>query len=816
LFDFNSKILFFQALIDVLCIFLRAGIPTFHNPLINKSFHGCNKGQLDFTRRFDMIFKNRGRARMNQKLKTILQITTLKITLSMILIALALFLFDFEFLRLVELKTLDLRIASRGNLTPGGETVIAVIDEKSVSELGRWPWPRTTIARLVDRLKAGGAKAVGFDIVFSEPDTNANLKTIDALAAEMKRNRISDANVISLLRKKRAGADTDAILAASIQKAKNVTLGYFFHFPYKGNKQELAHITAEKIADNTRRIENSRYAMINSSGNPDDAYLPRAYAPEANIAVIAASAQNSGYFNMMPDSDGSFRWSPLVIAFGNNYYSSLAVSLVNAYLDFPTLSLNLEPYGAQGIGIGDILIPTNETGRLLINYLGPPRTFPHYSIADILSGKIPPETFRNKIVLVGATAIGIYDLRVTPFSSTFPGVEIHATVIDNILHQNFLTHSSITRFIDICAIILFGLMIGLLIPRLRPVTGMVAAFLIIVAFVAVNFFSFFMFNAWLNLVYPFVTMTTIYLGITIYHYFKEEREKKKIRGAFQYYMTASVINEMLKDPSKLKLGGDKKELTVLFSDIRGFTTISEKLTPEELVALLNEYLTVMTNQVFHYDGLLDKYMGDAIMAVFGAPLTQPDHAKRACFTALAMMKELRRLQEKWRAEGRPAFDIGIGINSGDMVVGNMGSEMRFDYTVMGDMVNLGSRLEGINKEYGTNIIISEFTYEMVKDSMCCRELDGVRVKGKIKPVKIYELLGEKKDQPDCQAMMDVFAQGLAFYRERKWDEAIAAFQSVLAIRPGDYVSTMYMDRCKNLKEQPPAEPWDGVFVMTKK
>ncbi|MDP2855235.1 MAG: adenylate/guanylate cyclase domain-containing protein [Smithellaceae bacterium] len=754
---------------------------------------------------------------MNQKLKTLLQITPLKITIFVILVALALFLSDFQFLRLVELKTLDLRMASRGKIAPGDEIVIAAIDEQSVSELGRWPWPRTTIARLVDQLKKGGAKAVGFDIVFSEPDDNTNLKTINALAAEMKKNGISDSNVISLLAKKRTAADTDAILAASIHKAKNITLGYFFHFPRKGHEKDLAHITAQRIADNTARIENSRYAMINSTTDkPDDSYLPRAYAPEANISSLADAAQNGGYFNMMPDSDGSYRWSPLVIAFGNNYYSSLAVSLVHAYLDFPALSLNLEPYGAKNIGIGDILIPTNESGQLLINYRGPPRTFPHYSVADILKSSLPPETFTNKIVLVGATAVGIYDLRVTPFSSTYPGVEIHATVIDNILHQNFLTHSSFTHFMDICTIIFFGLAVGLLIPRLRPISGMITAFLMVAAFVAVNFFIFFRFNIWLNLVYPFVTMAMIYLGITIYHYFKEEREKKKIRGAFQYYLTASVINEMLKNPAKLKLGGDKKDLTVLFSDIRGFTTISEKLTPEALVALLNEYLTAMTNEVFQHDGLLDKYMGDAIMAVFGAPISQPDHAHRACLTALAMMKALRQLQKKWKDEGRPVFDIGIGINTGDMVVGNMGSEMRFDYTVMGDMVNLGSRLEGTNKEYGTNIIISEFTYEKVKGSICCRELDGVRVKGKIKPVKIYELLGEKKDEANFKDLIDAFAKGLARYREGKWDEAIAAFQCVLDIRPGDFVSTMYMERCKNLKEHPPAEPWDGVFVMTKK
>ena len=247
---------------------------------------------------------------MNQKMKVFLQITPLKITLFVILIALALFLMDFEFLRLVELKTLDLRIASRGDLKTGGETVIAVIDEKSLSELGRWPWPRTTIAQMVRKLKKNGAKAVGFDIVFSEPDINSNLKTIDALWAEMKKSGISQPGVIELLRRKRAGADTDAILAASIKEAGNVTLGYFFHFARKGSDKELAHLTEQRIAQNARRIENSRYPMVNSTaGKPNDAYMPHAFAPEANIPVLSAAGRNSGYFNALPDSDGSNRWS---------------------------------------------------------------------------------------------------------------------------------------------------------------------------------------------------------------------------------------------------------------------------------------------------------------------------------------------------------------------------------------------------------------------------------------------------------------------------------------------------------------------------
>ncbi|NTW07395.1 MAG: CHASE2 domain-containing protein, partial [Syntrophaceae bacterium] len=698
-----------------------------------------------------------------------------------ILPALVLFFCDFSFLLFMELKALDLRMASRGALPAGPETVIAAIDEKSLTELGRWPWPRATMAALVDRLKASGVKATGFDIVFSESD--------------------------------KADSDTDAILAKSITRAKNITLGYFFHLSDK----DVAHLSEKEISEHEDNIKNSRYQLVNcNEKNADDSPLPKAYAPQTNLKLFSAAAVNSGFFNIMPDSDGSLRWAPLVIKFGSNYYSSLPLSVLQQYLDWPQLSLNLAGYGTESISIGNTVIPTDESGRLLINYLGPVKTFPHFSVSDILKGRIPAEKLRNKIVLVGATAIGIYDVRVTPFGAAYPGVEIHATVIDNILHRNFLIHSGFTRFIDLCTIILLGLLMGLIIPRLKAVKGVFVALILIGIFVAANMFLFARFNIWLNLIYPVLTMITIYLGITVYRYITEEREKKKIRGAFQYYLTASVINEMLKDPSKLKLGGDKKDLSVLFSDIRGFTTISEKLSPEELVHLLNEYLTAMTDIVFKYDGTLDKYMGDAIMAIFGAPLDQPDHARRACRTALDMMSELHRLQKKWREEGKPPLNIGIGINSGDMVVGNMGSQMRFDYTVMGDMVNLGSRLEGTNKEYGTNIIISEFTYNAVRDVMCCRELDRVRVKGKKLPVKIYELLGEKKDEDKFSEFISSFEEGLALYRASKWDEAIAAFQKTLSIKPEDAACILYIERCKNLKENPPPSPWDGVFTMTKK
>ena len=718
---------------------------------------------------------------MKISIKNIMTLSPLKISILLVILALVVFFMDPHFLRFMELKALDLRMVSRGQLPTTGQVIIATVDEKSLSEIGRWPWSRSMTAKLVDSLKEYGAKAVGFDIVFAEPEQSAC-------------------------------PSADAILAKSVKSAKNVSLGYFFHTSMK----DVEFLTEEYINASGSLIGGSMYSMVREKGHEGDYNLITAYAPVPSIKAIAESGENCGYFNAFPDPDGVIRWSPLVIKFQDNFYYSLPIALLMQYLDYPMIVLNLAEFGVDGVMLGDLRIPTDEIGRLLINYLGPAKTFPHYSISDIIAGRLSPELIKGKIVIVGATATGIYDLRVTPFSPVYPGVELHATVVENILQGNFLEQSAWTTFIDICGIIFFGMIIGIAIPRLKALQGILLVMVLLGGFVAGNTLIFAKYNTWLNMVYPVLTMMTIYLVITVYRYFTEEREKKKIRGAFQYYLTASVINELLKDPTKLKLGGDKKDLTVMFSDIRGFTTISEKLTPEELVHLLNEYLTAMTDIVFKYEGLLDKYIGDAIMAVFGAPVDQPDHALRSCRTALEMMATLKGLQRKWAAEGRPFVDIGVGINSGDMVVGNMGSNMRFDYTVMGDNVNLSSRLEGINKEYGTHIVISEYTYGVVKEEMFCRELDAVRVKGKKLPVKIYELICERKDAAEHEEYIGRFHAGLAHYKAARWDEGIAAFQSVMEIRPDDPPATLYIQRCQDLKEHPPEGEWDGVFTMTRK
>lgn len=749
---------------------------------------------------------------MKKLLKYFVTASPLKIAVLVVWIALVLYFLKVPFFQFMELKALDLRFISRGAEAPGGETVIATIDEKSLSELGRWPWKRTVIAQLVDRLGEYGAKAVGFDIVFAEPDENAGIEEISRISAELETLGVQDGRIDELLEGRKKEADTDSALAEAIERAGNVTLGYFFYT----SREEASHLSEEDIERGAENIAGSQYQAVRLVGAPNFAYINRAYAAAANIVQFADVAENAGYFNAFPDVDGTNRWSPLAISFGEYLYPSLALATLVVYYDWPLLATTISELGVEGVMLDETLIPTDEGGRMLVNYRGPVGTFPYYSITDIIHGRLDPALFRDKIVLVGATATGIYDLRVTPFSTVYPGVEIHATVIDNILHQDFIERPGWAAIVDIMAVLLLGLLMVPVLARLRAFWGLVFAIALAFLYVLFNRFVFTGWNLWLNMVYPVLTILFVYVGISLYRYITEEREKKKIRGAFQYYLTASVINEMLKDPTKLRLGGDKKDLTVLFSDIRGFTSVSEKLSPEELVKLLNEYLTAMTDKVFQYDGLLDKYMGDAIMAVYGAPLDQPDHPLRACRTALDMMQELKKLQAKWTAEGRPVLDIGIGVNTGNMVVGNMGSEMRFDYTVMGDSVNLGSRLEGINKEYGTNIVISEFTYEAVKHVLRCRELDSVRVKGKARPVKIFELVGVIDGGGADFSYITVFEEGLAHYRQCRWDEAVVCFRSVLDLKPGDHAAEMYIGRCEDLKRTPPAPGWDGVYVMTKK
>lgn len=752
---------------------------------------------------------------MKKLIKSVFSLRPATITATLTFLVLVLFLFGVPILDIVELKTYDLRFLSRGIEKPSPAVVMAVIDEKSLDKEGRWPWPRAKIAALIETLSQEGAKVIGFDIGFLEPDENTNLKFINQLDQKIKEFQIANDEMKEFLSESKKGADNDLNLASAIKRSKsNVVLGYFFHMSQASLDYQIAQ---KEIKAQLTRISNSKFPLViyEDQKMMIDPFIS-AYAPEGNLEILSEAAKGSGYFNMFTDQDGVVRWMPMILRCDQEIFAPLSIQSLWHFLDRPQLMVRVASYGVEGIKMGERFIPTDESGQMLINYLGPAKTFPHYSISDILEKKLPPGTFKGKIVLVGATAIGIYDLRNTPFSPVYPGLEIHATVIDNILRKHFVHKPKWTKIYDGLAILLAGVLLGFMVPRLSAVKGMCFAVGLFVLHILLSQWLFTHYRLWVNIVYPLLALVLIYTSLTIYHYITEERERKKIRGAFSYYVSSSVVNEMLKNPEKLKLGGDKRDLSVLFSDIRGFTTISEGLTPEALVHLLNEYLTVMTDIVFKYDGTLDKYMGDALMAIYGAPLEQPDHPSRACQSALDMMAELRKLNEKWIREGKKPLDIGIGINTGAMMVGNMGSDQRFDYTVMGDAVNLGSRLEGANKNYQTNILISEFTYERIKDEFVCMEMDSVKVKGKTLPVRIFQLVGGN-DLPDGRKeAITYFHKGLGLYKQQKWDEAIELFQILTALEKGIPAANLYIERCLDLKGNPPGPEWDGVFTLKTK
>ena len=737
------------------------------------------------------------------------------ITVFMIGLVLVFFFIGIPIFDLLELKTYDLRLTSKKQRKPHPAIVLAVLDEKSLKQEGRWPWPRSKFARLIRNLSEDGAKVVAFDIVFSEPDENSPLRLLRDFEKELDQLQTQSHAIKAMIEEKKAAADHDAILAEAIRESKaKVVLGHFFHM----SQADLDYqINAKEKESHFRKIAGSLYPITYFIQNePVDVPYIQAYSPQGNLEVLSRASDASGYFNMIPDRDGVVRWMPMVIQCGSGLYMPLSIQAAWDYLDRPNLMVRIAPFGIEDIRLGQIVVPTDESGQVLINYLGPERTFPYFSITDILEGEFPPGTFKDKIILVGATAVGLYDMRSTPFSAVYPGVEVHATVIDNILNGTFLFKPRWTKIYDALAIVLLSLFVGLVIPRVGAIQGVLFASGLFVLHIVATQWLFSHASLWVNMVYPLLALVLVYTSLTIYRYLTEERERKKIRGAFSHYVSTSVVNEVLKHPDKLKLGGEKKDLTVLFSDIRSFTTISEVMAPEELVRLLNEYLTIMTDIILKYDGTLDKYMGDAIMAIYGAPLDMTDHPTRACYSALEMMEGLKKLNEKWIKEGKVPLDIGIGINTGMMIVGNMGSEQRFDYTVMGDAVNLGNRLEGANKDYRTNILLSEFTYERVKEEFTCMELDSVRVKGKIRPVRIYQLMGTKTLPADKTEAIKYFQQGLEEYKDRNWERAIEAFQTVTAMDKSIQAAQVYIQRSLDLKANPPPLNWDGVYVMGSK
>jgi adenylate cyclase len=745
-------------------------------------------------------------------LKFLFSVNPVSLTLCTVFVVILLFLSGIPILDLIELKTYDLRFRSREHGQPSSAIMMALVDERSLDTEGRWPWPRAKLATLVDILSQDGARVIGFDIGFLEPDENSHLALIHQFSQKVEALAINHPQLADFIQESSQRADNDVALANAIKRSSAaVVLGYFFHM----HAADLdSRIEPDDIEQQLKRIYASKYPFIMyQEPKIDGVPFLKAYAPESNLDMFTEATASSGYFSLMSDQDGVVRWMPLIIQGGEELFPPLAVLCAWHYLGKPQLLVQVGRYGVEGVQMGQRFIPTDETGQLLINYLGPPKTFPHISISDILSGKLPKGTFTDKIVLVGATATGTYDMRSTPLSLVYPGAEIQATVIDNILTQRFMVKPQWSTIYDLFAIITLGVLIGIALPRMSAFKGLMCAMGLFIVHIVVAYWLFTHFGVWLNLVYPLLVISTSYTALTVYDYVTEERERKKIKGAFTHYVAPVVIEEMLKDPGRLKLGGDEKVITVLFSDLQGFTSYSERYAPHEMIEVLSEYYTRMTEQIFVYEGMLIGYVGDELIASFGAPLAQSDHAERACAAALAMREHRALLRTEWDKLGRPPLIARTGINSGLMLVGNLGSTYRFAYSVLGDHVNLGSRLEGLNKVYGTEILLGENTAPLVEKSFLLREIDLVRVVGREQPVRIYELLAHigtplPKEQ---EKAFSFYAAGFDAYRQQRWSAALGLFQEALALWRADGPSQTMAQRCQMYQKTPPPEGWEGVF-----
>ncbi len=612
---------------------------------------------------------------------------------------------------ILEEKLYDYRFKIRGSIKAPDNIFIAAIDEKSIGKLGRWPWGREKIARLVERLTEGGAEIIVLDIIFSEPEKN------------------------------------DRMLGRAIRKAGNVILPVVFELNRKSTVPDNPLLLNSAIRSIVKPELFNRYCPIMTK---------RALIP---VPEIMEEAMALGHINMFPDeTDGTLRWEAMVIEYNGYLFPSSDLQTAAAYLGVPPEKIILN--ATEGVQLGEKrYIPTDRHGRSLIHYYGETQTFKHVSISDILEGTIKPELIQGKIVVIGATAVGIYDLRVTPFSAAMPGVEKHANVISSILENRFLRR--VTFSTNLVILLTSGFLFSLLVVRFKAMNASLLTGVFLLLILGPGYYLFAHQGLWINIVYPSNNLLLIFLGVTAYNYAVEERYSKKIRSMFSSYVTERVVNELIKNPGMAKLGGERREVTVLFSDVRGFTSFAEKHTPEEVVAILNEYLAAMTDIIFRWEGTLDKFIGDAILAFWGAPMRQENHAELAMKCALNMVNRLGELQKKWESENKPILDAGIGINTGEVLVGNIGAEgKKMDYTVIGDHVNLGSRVESLTRKYNTHILITEFAFNKVSKyikngsgsigHISIKGIERVIVKGKEKTVEVYEV---RSLEPGAESMI---------------------------------------------------------------
>jgi len=733
----------------------------------------------------------------------------------------------------LEGRATDLKFRLRGPVPSHPDLAVAVVDEKSVQKYGLWPWSRALTAKALLNLHQAGATAIGLDIVFIDEvrrDTR-----LDSAAQRFDQAVQGDPRVATQLAAYRQYLDTlkaedpDQLLEDVFAAASPELVFGLFGYSDRA-RDELKAREAENIrllqpfaiwtfpAENgisvfEREFDGARFGVP-------------LFAAQMPLERFARHARHVGLLDMGPDPDGTIRrmaaFSQAAAVRGLVPAMSLQLAALQLHAtveplysrsDDKVLGVRLRREGQPSV---EIPVLFNEP-YTLIDHVGLPESFHNLSLSDVVDGAFDPAAVRGKAVIVGVDLIGFgVDQRVTPFSQRYPGTYLHASMVSNILSGKFLHRPTALRMVEQIAMLAFALLLGRALPRVRFHWKLALVFGLMGAYFGVDLLLFSGPKLLLATVMPLASIFLTSFGVIFLGYLSTDREKGMLRHAFQHYLNPSVMEQMLAHPDRLKLGGEKREMTVLFSDIRGFTTLSERMAPEALVRFINSYLTPMTRIVFEEGGTLDKYIGDALMAFWSAPLEQPDHAVRACRAAVRFIDTLKELKAAWRDQNLPEFDIGVGINTGPMIVGNMGSDIRFDYTVMGDSVNLASRLEGTNKEYETRILMSESTFAQARDQVTARRLGAVRVKGKRKPVRIYELRGVGQPAAAEAEVIRAFEAAVDHFSERRWDEAEAGFRKVMESWTDDAPSRRYLEEIKEYRVQPPPPQWDGVYTATTK
>jgi len=675
----------------------------------------------------------------------------------------------------------DYLFVARGQKQDSKQIAIVTIDEKSLKQLGQWPWERNKIAKIFYNLDAAGALIIGMDVVFAEKDKSS--PHFIARLYDMVKNGLPN---------------FDEILAATIADTP-IVLGYIFDLKEQRN--------TDKFPLTDISIKESDFSGIN--------YLPIAKGVTVNLPILQQQAISSGFLNNIPDESGIIRSIPMLMKYQGKIYPSLSFELFRLLNGSSDVDVHYENTGISHLQLDQLTVPTDRFGRLYLNYLGPQKSFEYISATDIYHNQFNAQQVKDRVILIGASAIGLSDLRASPFDNAMPGVENHATALENLLLQDFIHKPDWVEGADIVLMAIIISSLSLLFLYMSAAISFITMLLyLLLVYLFINYLLF-EHGLIINILFPFVAILFTTMISTLLNYFMESKQKQYIKNCFSKKLSKNVVEELLQHSDDSILLAQEKEVTIFFSDIRSFTTISEQLgSPAKLIRLLNIYMDPMVEEIMSSEGTVDKFIGDAIMAYWNAPNNIPEHADNALTTSLKQIERLELVNQLINKEFKQNIDIGIGINTGIATVGEMGSTGRSDYTIIGDSVNLASRLESLTKFYGCQIVISQYTKQALKKSYHLRELDLVKVKGKQEPVTIYEAMIESKFKQLNDNELDNYLNALNHYRQAEFTIAFKHFQQLQNNNPGKLYE-LYIDRCQTYIENPP-ESFDGVFIQVNK